>query len=241
MCWLGCAFRLLLCWRGCCCTAGNMPSRAGPPAPRPPAPRTHANPLACAWPPVLRRYGHAHTSQSLPRMLTLWFDFGTYLMAFKSNKGGHVSDDWPCCHRDAAAARSSWAADLSLTNAADWPPRCPPSGAAPRREASGGHHHAAGAPLLPCGTVLAACCHAHDACASNQTSTAKVSPLLWPTGGGHHDQPGQERAHAHVAGGAASAHLPHVPPLQGGQRAGQARHRAHHAGGGGGAWIGWLG
>ncbi len=32
-------------------------------------------------------YGHTHTSQSLPRMLTLWFDFGTYLQAFRAGKG----------------------------------------------------------------------------------------------------------------------------------------------------------
>ena len=29
-------------------------------------------------------HGHQHTSQSLPRMLTLWFEFGTFLQAFRS-------------------------------------------------------------------------------------------------------------------------------------------------------------
>ena len=36
-------------------------------------------------------YGHCHTSQSLPRMLTLWFDFGTFLQTFRAGKGGQVS------------------------------------------------------------------------------------------------------------------------------------------------------
>jgi hypothetical protein len=31
-------------------------------------------------------YGTAHTSQSLPRMLTLWFDFGTFRQAFRGMK-----------------------------------------------------------------------------------------------------------------------------------------------------------
>ncbi len=38
-------------------------------------------------------YGHAHTSQSLPRMLTLWFDFGTFLHASRGagkGAGGQV-------------------------------------------------------------------------------------------------------------------------------------------------------
>ena len=29
-------------------------------------------------------YGSQHTSQSLPRMLTLWFEFGTFLTSFRS-------------------------------------------------------------------------------------------------------------------------------------------------------------
>lgn len=33
-------------------------------------------------------YGAAHASQSLPRLLTLWFDFGTYLHSVRSAKDG---------------------------------------------------------------------------------------------------------------------------------------------------------
>ena len=36
-------------------------------------------------------YGHSHTSQSLPRMLTLWFEFGTFLHAFRASSKGAVS------------------------------------------------------------------------------------------------------------------------------------------------------
>ena len=36
-------------------------------------------------------YGHSHTSQSLPRMLTLWFEFGTFLHAFRAASKGAVS------------------------------------------------------------------------------------------------------------------------------------------------------
>ncbi len=46
----------------------------------------HLRPLALH--PSLPPAGHVHTSQSLPRMLTLWFDFGTFLQAFRANKVG---------------------------------------------------------------------------------------------------------------------------------------------------------
>lgn len=36
------------------------------------------------------QHGNAHTSQSLPRMLTLWFDFGTYLHGVRTNKVGFL-------------------------------------------------------------------------------------------------------------------------------------------------------
>ncbi|KAI3426356.1 hypothetical protein D9Q98_008728 [Chlorella vulgaris] len=38
-------------------------------------------------------YGTAHTSQSLPRMLTLWFDFGTFRQAFRGMKPAPRADE----------------------------------------------------------------------------------------------------------------------------------------------------
>ena len=42
-------------------------------------------------------YGHSHTSQSLPRMLTLWFEFGTFLHAFRASSKGAVSPGLAAC------------------------------------------------------------------------------------------------------------------------------------------------
>lgn len=50
--------------------------------------RPDADPAASRGAARLHAAGHTHTSQSLPRMLTLWFDFGTFLQAFRANKVG---------------------------------------------------------------------------------------------------------------------------------------------------------
>ena len=77
-----------------------------PPLPLPPAPGASRSPGVLQLgedkpfleilPDVIKSYGssmmygHSHTSQSLPRMLTLWFEFGTFLHAFQNSKA-HVS------------------------------------------------------------------------------------------------------------------------------------------------------
>lgn len=234
-----------------------------------PAPATHAA-------------GHAHTSQSLPRMLTLWFDFGTFLQARAALGPGlgwaglgcraGVPVGGCCTHRTLRRASvHAWISSCMLSPpssaaaaAARHRPGVPrQQGAerAQRGEAGGGAGHAGagccwGRPALPC--------HCRPRLVEGELDAAAVPLLSSPTSlfhsvhsvlppssepslslhtllpapppsnttvhQRHHGQPGQERAHAHVAGGAAAAHLAHVPPLQGGVLAGHQHHRAHHAG-----------
>ena len=176
--------------------------------------------------------GHAHTSQSLPRMLTLWFDFGTFLQAFRANKVRRLAGSSavhpcfdPCWASVGYGILTSWHSSTICVAPIVQAPRQDEKQAVtnttqqvgfkwPRSQLTRLGWCLALARQAGLQVVQAMPVETREAAAGILSQPCCCCSQLAGPGDGHHGAAGQERADAHVAGGAAAAHLARVPPLQ---------------------------